>query len=463
MFFRSPGAAAEKCVRPGRCSSVLPLSGVLAVLLALAACSGVSVPANSNGQTTVTNPASSLTISAPLPAGSVGSPYNASITASGGTSPYTFSLASGQLPSGILLSSGGAVSGTPGAAGISNFVLAVSDSKGKSKQQSLQITVAQVASVAVSITPAATSVASGGTAQFTASVSNTPNLAVTWSATQGTISSTGLYTAPLVSANATITVVATSVVDATKSASATVTVTPAATPGNSFSNLQQSSGWGQFGQGPPNFVDCSPSPCDGITFSMTQGIQSPSKSGSSTQFNLGGTVPYNDALFNNHLIGDFSSQGMPDSNHTLVPTYHNFTYDVYFYGANLEVSQALEFDINQFFNNQGFIWGHECRIAGGNEWDIWDNVNAHWVPTGIACFPESNAWNHLTIQVQRTSSNQLLYQSITLNGQTTTVNQYYEPGSAVGWYGITVNYQMDGNSQQSPYSVYLDELTFNSQ
>jgi hypothetical protein len=341
--------------------------------------------------------------------------------------------------------------------------VAVTDSKGKSRQQSLQIIVAQVASVAVSITPPTASVASGGTAQFTASVSNTSNLSVTWSATQGAISSTGLYTAPAVSANATVTIAATSVADPTKSASATVTVTPAATPGNSFSNLQQSSGWGQFGQGPPNFVDCSPSPCDGITFSMTQGIQSPSKSGSSTQFSLGGTVPYNDALFNNHLIGDFSSQGLPDSNHSLVPTFHNFTYDVYFYGTNLELSQALEFDINQFFDNQGFIWGHECRVAGGNEWDIWDNVNAHWVPTGIACFPESNAWNHLTIQVQRTSSNQLLYQSITLNGQTTTVNQYYEPGSAVGWYGITVNYQMDGNSLQSPYSVYLDELTFNYQ
>jgi hypothetical protein len=65
--------------------------------------------------------------------------------------------------------------------------------------------------------------------------------------------------------------------------------------------------------------------------------------------------------------------------------------------------------------------------------------------------------------VQRTSNNQLLYQSITLNGKTSTINQYYNPGSAVGWYGVTVNYQEDGNSSQSPYSVYLDELTFTYQ
>jgi hypothetical protein len=193
---------------------------------------------------------------------------------------------------------------------------------------------------------------------------------------------------------------------------------------------------------------------------MNQGIKSPSMSGNATQYNLGGTAVYTDALFDNHLIGPFSSQGLPDNQQTLVPEYHSFTYDVYFYGTNLELSQALEFDINQFFDNLGFIWGHECRIAGGHEWDIWDNVTAHWVPTGIACNPVDNSWNHVTIQVQRTSGNQLLYQSITLNGVTSTLNQSYEHGAAPGWYGITINYQMDGNYQQSPYSVYLDDLTF---
>ena len=194
---------------------------------------------------------------------------------------------------------------------------------------------------------------------------------------------------------------------------------------------------------------------------MTQGIQSPSTSGASTKYTIGGNGPYWDVLFNNHLIGDLSSQGMPDSNRTLVPTLHNFTYDVYFFGANLGAAEALEFDLNQFFGGMGFIWGHECRIAGGNEWDVWDNANGKWVPTGISCNPNNNAWNHLTIQVQRTSNNQLLYQSITLNGATHTLNRYYNPGKTPGWYGVTVNYQMDGNSKQTPYEVFLDQLTVN--
>jgi hypothetical protein len=233
--------------------------------------------------------------------------------------------------------------------------------------------------------------------------------------------------------------------------------------GTSFSNLQASGGWAGYGQGPPNFIDCSPSPCDGISFWMAQNVKSPSMDGKAMEVNVGGTAPYSDTLYNNHLIGDLSSQGMFDSNHTLVPTLHNFTYDVYFYGTNLNLSQAEEFDINQFYNNLGFVWGHECRIAGGNEWDVWNPLTAHWTPTGIPCYPNSNSWNHLTLKVQRTSSNQLLYESITLNGVTNNLNWTFNPASYPGWYGVTVNYQQDGNSKQQSYDIYLDELTFTYQ
>ena len=231
--------------------------------------------------------------------------------------------------------------------------------------------------------------------------------------------------------------------------------------GKTFTNLQSST-WGAFAQQPPSYADCSTctSSGPGTTWAMYKGIKSPSLSGDASQFNIGGTMAYSDVLWNNHLIGDFSTQGLPDTSHTLVPTLHTFTYDVYFYGSNLTAAQALEFDVNQFFNNMGFTWGHECRVAAGNEWDIWDNVNAKWVSTGIPCNPLENAWNHLTLVVQRTSSNQLNYQSITLNGVTHTLNWTYAPFSAVGWYGVVINYQMDGNYKQTPYTVYVDKLSF---
>jgi hypothetical protein len=386
-----------KGVQLSKISRRMVVTLLLGSLRWLTACSGISTAAPSP----VSNPGSPapLSVSSTLPSATVGTSYDSALKVSGGTAPYIFSMASGQLPSGIALGAKtGAFSGTPAAAGNFSFAVSVADSSGVSKQQALQLTVL--------------SSASGGSGSSGSGSGGSGN---------GTLA-------------------------------------------NSLAELQQSAGWGQYGQGPPDFIDCSPSPCDGITFSMQRGISSPSMSGSSTEYDLGGTAVYTDALFNNHLIGPSSSQGLPDNNHMLVPTYHDFTYDVYFYGTNLELSQAVEFDINQFFDSTGYIWGHECRIAGGNEWDVWDNVNAHWVPTGIACYPLENAWNHVTIQVRRTENNQLLYESITLNGQTNQVNAYYNPGTAPSnWYGLTINYQMDGNYEQSPYSVYLDELTFRYQ
>ena len=134
-------------------------------------------------------------------------------------------------------------------------------------------------------------------------------------------------------------------------------------------------------------------------------------SGKAAEFALGRTIPHSDVLWTNPLIGDSSSQGLPDTAHTLVPSLHNFTYDIYFYGSDLENSQVLEFDINQYFGGMSFIWGQQCRIAGGHEWDIF---NAKWIPTGVACYPASNSWNHVTIAAQRTSDNWLFFQSITL-------------------------------------------------
>jgi hypothetical protein len=121
----------------------------------------------------------------------------------------------------------------------------------------------------------------------------------------------------------------------------------------------------------------------------------------------------------------------------------------------------LEFDVSQYFNSLSLIWGHQCRIAGGHEWDVWNNLSNRWIATGIPCNPVNNAWNHVTLQMSRTSDNQLLYQSITLNGVTKTLNWYDSPNSVPsGWWGITLNFQLDGDYRQTPYNVYLDKLNF---
>ncbi len=80
--------------------------------------------------------------------------------------------------------------------------------------------------IVVSVTPASASVASGGTQQFTATVAGIPNQAVIWSvqeANGGTISATGLYTAPTTAG--TYHIVATAIANQTITGVATATVT----------------------------------------------------------------------------------------------------------------------------------------------------------------------------------------------------------------------------------------------
>jgi hypothetical protein len=72
----------------------------------------------------------------------------------------------------------------------------------------------------VAINPSRVNLKPGATQQFTASVRGSDNAAVTWTATAGAISGTGLYTAP--STGGTFSVTATSVADPARSASAAV-------------------------------------------------------------------------------------------------------------------------------------------------------------------------------------------------------------------------------------------------
>ncbi|HUO34634.1 MAG TPA: putative Ig domain-containing protein [Candidatus Acidoferrum sp.] len=71
-----------------------------------------------------------ITTTSPLPSGTVGTAYNFTFAAAGGTTPYTWALANGStLPSPLTLSSAGVISGTPTAASTTTFEVSVTDSE----------------------------------------------------------------------------------------------------------------------------------------------------------------------------------------------------------------------------------------------------------------------------------------------------------------------------------------------
>ena len=147
------------------------------------------------------NPAPSITTTS-LPNGTAGQSYSQSIQATGGTTPYAWSVTTGSLPNGLSLSaSTGAITGTPTGAGTSNFTVQLKDSVNVMTTQALSITVGAAATLTISTTslPSGTQgtaysqtlAASGGVQPYTWSVSvGTLPAGLSLSASTGAISGT---------------------------------------------------------------------------------------------------------------------------------------------------------------------------------------------------------------------------------------------------------------------------------
>ena len=103
-----------------------------------------------SGITTLSVQAAPLTITTTsLPNAVLNTSYSATAAGSGGTPPYTWTLADGQLPPGLSLSSGGAISGSPTVAGSYNFTVRLTDNVSQTATKGLSITVAAAAPVTI--------------------------------------------------------------------------------------------------------------------------------------------------------------------------------------------------------------------------------------------------------------------------------------------------------------------------
>jgi hypothetical protein len=76
-----------------------------------------------------------------LPNGKVGVAYNGTLSPTGGTPPYSWNVASGNLPSGLSLSASGTISGTPMANGSYGFTLQVMDSEGNEASRAYSVSI----------------------------------------------------------------------------------------------------------------------------------------------------------------------------------------------------------------------------------------------------------------------------------------------------------------------------------
>jgi hypothetical protein len=116
-----------------------------------------------------------------LPGGTVGIPYSSAVSASGGTSPYTWAITAGSLPPGLSLSASGAINGTPTSAGNADFTVQVTDSTAPTPftaTQALSISVVAAAPASCTATMSNSSPAdyTNDTVNITSNVPNEPVL-----------------------------------------------------------------------------------------------------------------------------------------------------------------------------------------------------------------------------------------------------------------------------------------------
>jgi hypothetical protein len=182
---------------------------------------------------------------------------------------------------------------------------------------------------------------------------------------------------------------------------------------------------------------------------MTEGVSNPSMSGSSAHFTMGGPTGYSNELYTVSLGGGHS------------PT--QFVYDFYVMVDKPGVSQALEFDVNQTINDTRWTWGTECNFNGNypnvGEWDVWNGAaNTGWQKTSVACpaFP-ANQWVHIVWTFERVGQ-QVHYVSLQVGDTTYPLDLYFsaQPDWSMGQ--INAAFQMDGDSTQAPYNVWLDDV-----
>jgi hypothetical protein len=203
-----------------------------------------------------------------------------------------------------------------------------------------------------------------------------------------------------------------------------------------FTRIEEMSGWKSCG-------NCTK--LYGATFSMQQGVSSPSRDGKSMKFSVGGTSPGGAALWYRWM----------SSNSTAT----NFVYELYYYMDNPGAAGAMEFSASQRSGTKWYRWDTQCLFTDIAVWRLWNNATGHWYRTSIPCTrPAPYTWTRLVFEGKKVSG-KVLFVSLTVNGKKYYLNKTFDPKPmSSSESSVKIHFQLNGNSKMSDYSAWGDQF-----
>jgi hypothetical protein len=198
---------------------------------------------------------------------------------------------------------------------------------------------------------------------------------------------------------------------------------------------------------------------EGSPLSGISNVANPSLDGRSLRCAILGGVPYSNVHCYRNLPLDSTSdlfslslsfQYQPASsfNNTGVPS----------------VVQGLEFTMNKWENGSRYEWALQWQNVGTGapKWRYWNPAHPDpddWVDVGVSGSVSGMTWHTLVLDGEILNG-QIYYRRFTLDGTTFPLNKMAAPVSEPGEPDkLAVAVQLDGNSTETPYELFIDDVT----
>jgi hypothetical protein len=207
--------------------------------------------------------------------------------------------------------------------------------------------------------------------------------------------------------------------------------------------VQQWTGWTTCGAcGNPGGVGAPP------TYSLFRGITFPTLSGSSSEFDISGTVPYSDAYWY------YQHQPITAALKSLL-----YEFDLYVPAGSENAPQAIEFECQQRLNGYlyNFAWQAEYP---DNQWRVFNYNASKWENAGIPLQRFSpGAWHHIVAEYHNDAITHTTYHdALTVDGVRFPLNIAHPATPTTAGNEFTNAFQLDLNYAPTAFHVFVDNM-----